>query len=160
MKSRLLLGAGILLIFSLAGCARASQSRTQADMQETISGEVQEETQGMTEKEQQDAENVYHKISAEEAKEKMETEDVTIVDVRTLQEYREGHVPEAVNIPNEEIGESEPELLSDKDAVLLIYCRSGRRSREAAEKLVKLGYSRVYDFGGIIDWTYETVKEE
>lgn len=139
MKNKVLLGVGILFVLGLAGCAKANTATAQDDGKQ---------------------ENAYHKISAEEAKEMMDKEDVTIVDVRTLQEYNEGHVPEAVNIPNEEIMDTEPELLSDKDRKILVYCRSGRRSKEAADKLVGMGYSQIYDFGGIIDWNYETVKEE
>lgn len=128
---------------SLTGCA-SSKAQTEIKNQ-TLQTQLQE---------------AYHKITPEEAKEMMDTEAVTILDVRTLQEYEEGHIPEAINLPNEEIGEAEPELLDDKDGFLLIYCRSGRRSREAAEKLVEMGYTQVYDFGGIVDWPYDTVKEE
>lgn len=102
----------------------------------------------------------YHKISGEEAKQMMDEKEVTILDVRTAQEYAEGYISGAVNLPNEEIGGEPPEQIPEKDAVLLVYCRSGRRSKEAADKLVDLGYTNVYDFGGIIDWTYETVKGE
>lgn len=106
------------------------------------------------------AEGVYQKITAEEAKAKMDEEDVTIVDVRTKEEYDEGHIPDAILLPVENIGKDPPKELPDKDAVLLIYCRSGRRSKDAANELLKLGYKNVYDFGGIIDWPYDTVKEE
>ncbi len=90
----------------------------------------------------------------------MDGKEATVVDVRTPEEYEEGHIPGAVNIPNEEIGDTEPDLLKDKDAVLLIHCRSGVRSKAASDKLVELGYTQIYDFGGIIDWPYETVKED
>ena len=99
----------------------------------------------------------YQKISAEEAKARMDSGDeVTIVDVRTPEEFTSGHIPGAINVPNEGILDGMPEELSDKDAELLIYCRSGRRSAEAARKLLAMGYTRVYDFGGIIDWPYDT----
>lgn len=101
----------------------------------------------------------YHKITAEEAKTKMDTETVTIVDVRTMEEYQEGHVSGAILVPNESISNEMPESLPDQEAVLLVYCRSGRRSKEAAEKLLVIGYQNVYDFGGIIDWPYDIVKE-
>ncbi|NCB62807.1 MAG: rhodanese-like domain-containing protein [Clostridia bacterium] len=101
----------------------------------------------------------YHKITAEEANKMMEEQEVTIVDVRTKAEYEEGHVPGAVLIPNESIGSEPPEALTDKEANLLVYCRSGRRSKEAADKLLALGYQNVYDFGGIIDWPYDVVKD-
>lgn len=101
----------------------------------------------------------YRKITAERAYEMMNTQEVTIVDVRTQSEYDEGHIQNAVLIPNETIDSDLPSNLSDKNAVILVYCRSGRRSKEAARKLVNLGYVSVYDFGGINDWTYGTVKD-
>lgn len=104
--------------------------------------------------------NGARKISPEEAKEMMDNGGVTVVDVRSREEFDEGHIPEAVLVTNETIGSEAPEELPDKDAVLLIYCRSGRRSAQAAEKLSGLGYTNVYDFGGIIDWPYDTVKSK
>ena len=109
---------------------------------------------------QKGGEDAYHKITAEEAKAMMDEGGVTIVDVRTAEEYGQGHVPGAVLLPNEDIGDADPEALPDKDAVLLVYCRSGRRSKAASDKLVALGYENVYDFGGIIDWPYDTVAGE
>ena len=101
----------------------------------------------------------YHKISAEEAYEMMASQEVVVVDVRTREEYESGHIENAVLVPNESIGSEMPEALPDKEATLLIYCRSGRRSKDAAQKLLSLGYQNVYDFGGVIDWPYELVKE-
>ena len=102
----------------------------------------------------------YQKISAEEAYEMMASQEiVVVVDVRTREEYDGGHIENAVLVPNESIGSEMPESLPDKDATLLIYCRSGRRSKDAAQKLLALGYQSVYDFGGVIDWPYELVKE-
>jgi len=98
-------------------------------------------------------------ISAEEAKKMIDAGNVTIVDVRTIMEYREQHIPGSVLVPNESIGTEAPAELPDKDAVLLVHCRSGVRSKEACTKLAALGYTQVYDFGGIIDWPYETVSE-
>lgn len=97
----------------------------------------------------------YNKITPEEAKEKMDAGNVTIVDVRTQAEYEQGYIPGAILVPNETIGDTQPEALPDQETVLLVYCRSGRRSKEAAEKLVALGYQTVYDFGGILDWPYD-----
>lgn len=97
-------------------------------------------------------------ITAEEAKKMMEEGGVTIVDVRRQDEYDAGHIKNAILVPNESIGKTDPEALPDKDAVLLVYCRTGRRSRDASQKLADLGYTRVYDFGGITDWPYETEK--
>jgi rhodanese-related sulfurtransferase len=104
----------------------------------------------------------YTQISAEEAKEKMDTlESYVIVDVRTRQEFAEdGHIPGAVCVPVESIEEKAPADLPDRDQVLLVYCRSGNRSRQAAEKLVNMGYTNVFEFGGIRDWPYETVSED
>ena len=99
----------------------------------------------------------YHKISAEEAYEMMASQEVVVVDVRTREEYDVGHIENAVLVPNESIGSEMPEALPDKEATLLIYCR---RSKDAAQKLLALGYQSVYDFGGVIDWPYELVKEE
>ena len=101
----------------------------------------------------------YQKISAEEAYEMMASQEVVVVDVRTQEEYNGGHIENAVLVPNESIGSEMPEVLPDKEATLLVYCRSGRRSKDAAEKLLALGYQSVYDFGGVIDWPYELVKE-
>jgi len=103
------------------------------------------------------SESSYHKISAQEAKEMMESQDVIIVDVRTQAEYNEGYIENAILIPNESISEA-PRELPDKDAIILVYCRSGKRSKEASDKLVSLGYTNIYDFGGIIDWPYEIVE--
>ena len=97
----------------------------------------------------------YHKISAEEAYEMMISQEIVVVDVRTREEYDGGHIENAVLVPNESIGSEMPETLPDKEATLLIYCRS----KDAAQKLLKLGYQSVYDFGGVIDWPYELVKE-
>ena len=101
----------------------------------------------------------YHKISGEEAYEMMASQEVVVVDVRTREEYDGGHIENAVLVPNESIGSEMPEALPDKEATLLVYCRSGRRSKDAAQKLLALGYQNVYDFGGVIDWPYELVKE-
>ena len=102
----------------------------------------------------------YHRINAEEAYKMMTSRQVVVVDVRTRAEYDGGHIENALLVPNESIGNEMPEALPDKGATLLIYCRSGRRSKEAAEKLLKQGYRNVYDFGGVIDWPYGLVRED
>ena len=81
-----------------------------------------------------------------------------LLDVRTPEEYSEKHIPGAINIPNETIGADDIPELPDKDQLILIYCRSGNRSKQAADKLVKLGYTNIVEFGGINDWTGETVS--
>ena len=101
----------------------------------------------------------YRKINAEEAKDMMAySSDYVLLDVRTEEEFREKRLDGALLIPDYEIGDRAENELFDKDALILIYCRSGRRSALAAEELLLLGYTNVYDFGGIIDWTYETVS--
>ena len=108
----------------------------------------------------QDKENdqgaVYVNITAEEAKQIMDSEEgYIILDVRTQEEYDEGHIPGAIVISHEEIEEKAEDVLTDKDQLILVYCRSGRRSKLAAEALVELGYTNIKEFGGIIDWPYE-----
>ena len=98
----------------------------------------------------------YHMISQEEAKQMMARDDGhIIVDVRRRDEYDAGHIPGAVLIPNESIGTEMPAQLPDRNQVILVYCRSGRRSKEASQKLADMGYTNIYEFGGIIDWTGE-----
>jgi len=104
-------------------------------------------------------EKTYKQISQEEAMKMMEADDGhIIVDVRRQDEYDAGHIPGAILIPNESIGTERPAELPDLDQVILIYCRSGRRSKEAAQKLFDMGYTNLYEFGGIITWTGETVN--
>lgn len=98
----------------------------------------------------------YHKITAQEAKMRIDQGTVTIVDVRRAEEYKETHIPGAILVPLDTIQDQMPESLPNKDAILLIYCRTGNRSKQASEQFLKLGYANVYDFGGIIDWPYET----
>ena len=103
----------------------------------------------------------YRRISSEEAIAMMaEYPDCLILDVRRPDEYAEGHIPGAICLPNEEIGETAPEALPDKNRTILIYCRSGRRSAEAAEKLIRLGYTDVWDFGGILSYPGKTIASE
>ena len=100
----------------------------------------------------------YKKITSDEAKNIMLTEKPIVVDVRSLEEYNEGHIPGAIVIPNESIGTEQPKELPDLEQVILVYCRSGNRSRQASQKLADMGYTNVYEFGGIKDWTGETEK--
>jgi rhodanese-related sulfurtransferase len=102
----------------------------------------------------------YRQITVKEAVTMMKTESgYVILDVRRPEEYAAGHIPYAINLPNETIGTSEIPELPDRDQLILVYCRSGRRSKEAAEKLCALGYTNVVEFGGILDWTGEIVTE-
>ena len=102
----------------------------------------------------------YHKISSSDAKARLDSGDkLILLDVRTKEEFDAGHIGGAVLLPNETIVDTKPEALPDLNAEILIYCRSGNRSAQAANKLVAMGYTNVYDFGGIIDWPYEVVTE-
>lgn len=102
----------------------------------------------------------YRKISASDAKARMDSGDeIVILDVRTKEEYDAGHIKGAILVPNETIIDKQPELLPDLNAEILVYCRSGNRSAQAAKKLIAIGYTNVVDFGGIIDWPYEVVKD-
>ena len=101
----------------------------------------------------------YDRISGAEAKALMDSESgYIIIDARTQEEYDQGHIPRAILIPEYEIADRAKKELHDKNQLILVYCRSGRRSKIAAEELVKLGYTNVKEFGGIIDWEYEIVK--
>ena len=101
----------------------------------------------------------YEQISGAEAKALMDSESgYIIIDARTQEEYDEGHIHGAILIPEYEIADRAEKELPDKNQLILVYCRSGRRSKIAAEELVKLGYTNVKEFGGIIDWEYEIVK--
>ena len=101
----------------------------------------------------------YEQISGAEAKALMDSESgYIIIDARTQEEYDQGHIPGAILIPEYEIADRAEKELPDKDQLILVYCRSGRRSKIAAEELVKLGYTNVKEFGGIIDWEYDIVK--
>ena len=117
-----------------------------AVMMLTACGQDKENNQGV----------VYVNITAEESKEIMDSEEgYIILDVRTQEEYDHGHIPGAILIPNTEIEDRAEEVLTDKDQLILVYCRSGRRSQLAAEALVELGYTNIKEFGGILDWPYE-----
>ena len=98
-------------------------------------------------------------INAEKAKEMMESmEEFVILDARSEAEFAEGHIPGAIVIPHDEISEKAEEEILDKDIPIFVYCRSGRRSKIAAKELLDLGYSEIYEFGGINDWPYEIEK--
>ena len=102
-------------------------------------------------------ENSYRQITQEQAKEMMKADDGHIVvDVRRLDEYDAGHIPGAICVPNESITDKRPAELPDLDQIILVYCRTGRRSKEASQKLFDIGYTNIYEFGGIVDWTGET----
>lgn len=133
----------LILIFCLmlSGCAKSEQKI------ENMQIETKEE------------EAVYMNITAEEAKRIMDTEEeFVILDVREQSEYDEGHIEGAILIPHEKIKEMAEEKIPDKETLILVYCRSGRRSRIASEALLELGYTNIKEFGGIIDWEYGVVR--
>lgn len=129
----------LILFICLTGCnAKVSNETTSVTSEQALS---------------------YKQISQEEAVQMMAKDDGhIIVDVRRQDEYDAGHIPGAILIPNESIVSERPKELSDLDQIILIYCRSGRRSKEASEKLAKMGYKNIYEFGGIITWPGETTK--
>lgn len=129
--------AGLVLIFMLVGCASANNNPVA-----TVLTEPKPE---------------YIKITPAQASEMM-TGDVIILDVRTQEEFSEGHINNAVLLPDFEVAATAETLLPDKSKTILVYCRSGRRSAAAAKELILLGYTAVYDFGGIIDWQGEVIK--
>ena len=104
--------------------------------------------------------NTYRSITMDEAVAMMEQETgYIILDVRRPDEFAAGHIPNAINVPNESIGTDEIPELPYKDQLIMVYCRSGRRSKDASEKLVKLGYTNIVEFGGILDWKGEIVTD-
>ena len=110
-------------------------------------------------KENKDMPAQYRMIGMEEAVSMLQTEkDYILLDVRTPEEFAEKHIPGAINIPNEDISDSEPEALPNKNQLILVYCRSGNRSKQASQKLADMGYTNVVEFGGINDWPGETVS--
>ena len=147
---------GILLLAAclvLAGCAAKSRPAAAASSPES--------GPGVKPASEVSKEGSYRQISQEQAMEMMAKDDGHIVvDVRRPDEYAAGHLPGAVCIPNENIGCDSPEALPDYDQIILIYCRSGNRSKQAAQKLAGMGYTQVYEFGGIMDWKGETVSGE
>lgn len=103
---------------------------------------------------------VFLNITVEEAKKLMDSEeDRIILDVRSREEYDQGHIPGAILIPDTEIEAKAADLLPDKEQLILVYCRSGRRSKLAAQSLADLGYTNIREFGGILDWPYEVVQD-
>ena len=153
MKKRIIiLAAAVLLTVLLGVCWNNTESITEKE-DSVPNTEVNEI---MMNKEQT---NTYRQISMDEAAAMMEQESgYIILDVRRPDEFAAGHIPNAVNVPNETIGTAEIPELPDKGQLILVYCRSGRRSKEASEKLVGLGYTNIVEFGGILDWTGEVVS--
>ena len=157
MKKRFIITSAVLGItgFTLAGCSRNTST--------TDAGTVQtsQETTSAAEREQttQAVKASYKQISQDEALKMMnEGSDFIILDVRTESEFAGGHIPDAICIPNETIDENVVSRLPDKEQTILVYCRSGNRSKQASEKLAAMGYTNVYEFGGINTWSGDIVK--
>ena len=150
---------GVLL--TAVGCSNTNTANTNdGSAKENISSSA-ETTVKVQAGEESKNEGSYTHIDQETAKQMMANEDGhVIVDVRGQDEYAAGHIPGAICIPNESITNTQPAELQDFDQVILVYCRSGNRSRQASQKLADMGYTNVYDFGGINDWTGETVSEK
>ena len=139
MKQYMILSLLMFAMFVLAGCGNRNTSKIENN---------------------DSVKNSYVQISMDDAIKMMEEEsDYIILDVRRPDEFAEKHIPGAINVPNENIGTEEISELPDKDQLLLVYCRSGNRSKQASEKLAKLGYTNIHEFGGINSWPGETVKE-
>lgn len=142
----------ITMLFLLIGCAK-EQNITPENQIESVSEQSTHEDAALIEV-------GYQKITAEEAKTMIDKGEYgVILDVRTLEEYNAEHIEDATLLPDNEIKEKAETILDNKDEVILVYCRSGRRSEAAVKELIDMGYTRVYDFGGITDWPYEVVKE-
>ena len=151
MKRIIPIIASLALLF-ISGCASAPQEQINT---ETIASSVTLSTGS-----EDNTADSYRQISQETAKEMMNAEDGhIIIDVRRQDEFDSGHIEGAICIPNESIDTAQPLELPDLDQIILVYCRSGRRSKEAAQKLYDMGYTNVYEFGGIIDWIYGTVTD-
>lgn len=113
---------------------------------------------GTTEEPTDEGKPTVTNITAEQGRDMMaQDEAIILVDVRTEAEFTEEHIPDAILVPIDELETLAPELMPDKEATYIIYCRSGNRSASAAQQLIELGYQKIYDMGGIIDWPYETV---
>ena len=142
----------VAVMLVLAGCSCSKEADNTANT--STSTNVNEENKNMT------ANNkTYKQISQEEAKEMMKKDDGhIIVDVRRQDEYDNGHIVGAILIPNESIGTSQPDPLKDLDQIILVYCRTGNRSKQAAQKLADMGYTNVYEFGGINTWDGDVVQ--
>ncbi len=152
MKQKYLALTALMLTVALAGCGSKNESEVAI-----IGGADGPTSVFLAEKNNADS---YTQIDQETAKLMMDIDDGhVIVDVRRQDEFDEGHIPGAICIPNESIVDTQPEELPDLDQIILIYCRSGRRSKEAAQKLFDMGYTNVFEFGGIIDWTGDVVTE-
>lgn len=155
MFRKIVISFSLLSLLLLAGCNSSNEPLEEMNFDSTCGNDYQMETQATT---PSAITNTYVTITSKDAKDMMdESKDITILDVRTKEEYETKHIPGAILLPNETItGESVSAAGLSTEKTILVYCRSGRRSKEASQKLADLGFSKVYDFGGINDWSYET----
>lgn len=167
MKNTYLIIITILLVtIGLAGCQKTNPTEQENhSMQEQTNNpadteDVKEvETRNDVTATETEASASYAQITQEEAKEIMDNDSsICILDVRTQEEYDSGHIPDAIMIPHDQITDLAGKTLTDKDQLILVYCRSGSRSKIAAAALAELGYTNVKEFGGINTWQYDTVK--
>jgi len=146
MKKKIMVTFLILIGLGVTSCSTAGNNRTQEDSQSSTI--IQSDSISTL---------TYTDIKPEEAKKRLDSEEgIILLDVRTQEEYAEKHIPNSLLIPVEDIEKEAQSKLTDKNAIIFVYCRSGRRSAIAADALFKMGYTKVYDLGGINDWTYET----
>lgn len=147
----LYLAAGLLAFGLLAGCAGETPLSESAPASSS---------QALSQSSSQSEKITYEQITQEQAKALLDSEeDYILLDVRTQLEYDEGHIPGAMLLPDYEVSEKAEELLPDKDQLILVYCRSGNRSKSASRALAELGYTNVKEFGGIQDWPYEITTD-
>lgn len=152
-KTKILMAVLVLSLLAMPGCDSSKSDRPKEDGKTQITNTAEanaDEANTLT----------YEQISASEAKAIMDSGvEYVIIDARTQEEFAQGHIEGAIMIPEYEIAEKAEEKIPDKDTLILVYCRSGRRSKIAADGLVKLRYTNVKEFGGIIDWPYGIVTE-
>ena len=149
---------GIMMLLSLVLLSGCSDKKPVSETQSEEESVIRTQTDSESETAQEDS---YSQISQETALQMMEVDDGhVIVDVRRQDEYDAGHIPGAILIPNESIGTEQPDELPDLNQIILIYCRSGNRSKQAAQKLFDMGYTNIYEFGGINTWTGQVVTTQ
>lgn len=153
MNKLLIASIVLLVLIILAGCTKHITDNRETPTPSPTVNEVDDTEQTAEEK----TSTGYEQITPQEAKKLMDSGDADVIlDVRTEDEFETGHIQGAILIPDYQIEDTAESILPDKNAMILVYCRSGRRSKLASEALAKLGYTNVKEFGGIIDWPYET----
>lgn len=153
MKKRIAIIAAILSTLTiLSACAGTPATTTAAGESSVAAGSTTAAADSTSQKVE------YIKITASEAKALIDSQTVIVLDVRTQEEYDSGHIKDAVLLDSGDVSVKAATVIPDKDATILVYCRSGNRSATASKQLIEMGYTKVMDFGGIIDWPYEVVK--